>query len=139
METEFFIGFCKGKLWLTRFLNREISHCYVLMRGDKYWMKIDPSWPRPVLYVLPMSAETNVPKLIMRTEPTHRFIRIRHAFDNRKLMMPTFGMITCVSIVRYICGLRFFAFTPKSLYRKLLNYTDSQMFRDRINSITVIF
>lgn len=76
------------------------------------WVVLDPTFPVPNFYV-----SLEFPEII----GPHKILRVVTRVAKDKFWFGGFRWLNCVSIVKYITGIRLDSFTPWQLYHDLVN------------------
>ena len=133
---EFWIIFTKGNAWYTKLLKRGFGHMIVVTRDQYNWIILDPQHLMLKITIPAAPVDKDLPRAIAYEHD--RIIKL--SFCNRATH-PSFGMFglrTCVTMVKYMLGLRVWALTPYALFRKLLRFNQRAMDSHGLTSITRI-
>jgi len=112
-SSEYYIVFTNGEHKLARWFKRDYSHIKIYVKDDFQWMVIDPHVAKLSWDILPIRADTNNPWI----GDAKHVMYVRTGTVTSFFGRPHMG--TCVSLAKYICGLKLLAFTPWQLYKKL--------------------
>lgn len=135
---EFWIGFTRGCYRMSRFLKKGFQHTYVLTKDYDNWIELNPRNHALEFFVLPFKLEVDVPGLLVR-EKGHSCIYVK--IEHRKKKNPNFNIFStvhCVNIVKYIVGIKVFAYTPYQLYTGLLEMGDAERRSQGILNLNII-
>lgn len=112
---EYFLIFTVGDQWIAKFLKKGFGHMKVVMRDQYNWVEFDPRIWGLNTTVLPYAA-SNMDCLKLYKDATC----IMKVETNQKcswFFRPFFG--SCVSLIKYVMGIKAFAFTPYQLFKEL--------------------
>lgn len=118
-DIDWFIGFVgdagRFNFW-DIITTKDFRHCYAFRFDGYNWILVDPMGSWLEVQVMPYEREDNVPHMML--ERGHKVV---YVMKNRKNEQVLRGLLTCVSIVKHLIGVRAcWIFTPKQLYKHLL-------------------
>lgn len=129
------ICFRDAQFFIRHFTKKGFGHVYVLMRDEFNWMMLDPRNNSLHIELLPFNASEDVPTLIKK-EMGHTILKI--IVEDKIQKWPNlnpFYMVQCVNIVKYILGIKVFAFSPYGLYRYLIKMKRKNRYKKGIVEI----
>ena len=132
---KYWLVFRPGEHWTHHFLHKRFGHVFVLTKDNYNWYKIDPDIKRCRVDILSNRTSECVPKLF--SNAGFRVIQIETVCIGQSF----FGKImilNCVMMVKYITGIRVFAFSPWGLYLRLLKMYKKQKYSGGILNIKYI-
>ena len=133
---DYWVVFQQGTHFISKVLKPGFSHIYVITRDKYNWIKLDPQRLQLAVTIEPCAMSAQLP-LVLREENTH-IVHVKMDKLDTNPQFGVFGLINCVTHVRYILGLRFNVITPFRLYKKLLELTPRDMLKHGIQSIRLI-
>ncbi len=130
---EYYVVFTQGVThWITRWLKPNFSHIWLITKDEYNWIVLNPT--RLYLQVLiPPLAITDKPFSL--TQQTDNILHIKFRSRDDTQQFGALGMLNCVTWSLYILGLRIKCLTPFRLYKRLLNFSQSEMEAHGIISI----
>lgn len=134
--TEFWIVFSDSEDWIRYFLKQNFSHCYVLTKDKFNWMILNPERLYLRTEIAPYPADEDLIKIFIK--PHETVLKISFMPRHTTTRFGICGMFSCVTLVRYLLGLRIKALTPYSLYKKLVKLDDKKMNKMRLSSVEII-
>jgi hypothetical protein len=115
----FWLVFRSGEHWFCKFLKKDFGHVYVLFHDKYNWVGINPRSYRLECKVLNFKPSDDIGRQ-MHNKFGYKVIKVTTRVNcNRTINMQMFYSLTCVSMVKYITGIRLFAWTPWQLYKRL--------------------
>lgn len=131
--TEYYIVFTQGVThWITAWLKPNFSHIWLITKDDYNWIVLNPT--RLYLQVLiPPIALTDNP--LQLTQITDTVLKIKFTKRDDTQQFGAIGFLNCVTWSLYMLGLRLKVLTPFGLYKRLLNFNQSQKDKHGIISI----
>lgn len=106
------------RVWWLRGLRRGFRHCLVLLRHGDGWLSLDPTLVRIVLMTHPETPEKSFIDLLK----DHGFVVVPARINDDLILRSIPGVLTCVTVVKRILGLRAgWVFTPWQLFKYLRN------------------
>ncbi len=130
---EFWIVFTKGSHFIRHFLKEDFSHIYVITRDKYNWVILNPLRLHFSIEIAPFTIKENVPRLI--TTDNDHVLKITMHKRHADKQFRYFGLMNCVSYVKYILGLRMYVLTPFGLYKRMLHLSDQEKIRHGIQSV----
>jgi hypothetical protein len=113
----------ENRSWFSLFTRRGFRHCYAFGRWDTNWVRVDPllSWAQVDVIEqaeLVKNGFQDFVELVKREDPSVRVLCVNRVMAPRgvSLLLPP----TCVSVVKYLLGIRSKAVTPWGLYIELI-------------------
>ncbi len=128
-NNEFYVVFTEGDQWITKFLKKGFGHIHILAHDDINWVRIDPTRTGLQWNILPQAAnvEEDNDKFIQQY-PATAIVKVRSGF-----LQPFFGrpfVCHCLSLAKYITGIRCRSFTPYQFYKRLMKWVSISAFRE---------
>ena len=120
--SEYYIVFKSGEHWLSRFMKQDCSHITIWVRDRFQWLKLDPQVSKLTWEITAIRAEEQKPWLHDRATGHERVIYIRTGTLSN--FFGIFNLGTCVSVAKYIIGVKVMAWTPWQLYKKLAKLSE---------------
>ena len=118
---EFIVVFGQSLHWSGKFLNKNISHVFVVSLQSGFWLRLDPTPKGLEAQVTAYNAET---LNMIRKMDDVRALRV--TVHRSKSYFAKVGVMTCTDVAQYILGLHFrWCWTPYQLYKRLLKLKDS--------------
>ncbi len=130
-QDEFFLVFTEGDYWTSHLLKRGFEHVYVVFCDGFNWIMMSPMSNRLDVRVVSLGADAFYPRLIKKAHPRHTVLGVKVADNSRGYVFRKFGFISCVSVIKYMLGVRGFAFTPYQLFREIIKL------KNKVNSCIV--
>lgn len=120
---ECWVVFKHSTHWSQRFLKSGFGHCYVLTKDKYCWYTVDPRTHGLQMQILGCPVTDDVPRMLKNDGNT--VVRVM-SYDIRKhrLHFRFPCLVNCVTLVKYILGIKATAFTPYQLYKKLKSKTN---------------
>lgn len=134
--TEYFLVFTDSSQWIAKWLRPHFAHCYVLQRDQFNWFVLNPERLCLRAEIAPLPAHED---LIKRwCKPTDTVLKLEFKPRHTTIRFGWGGLFSCVTLVRYLIGLKLPALTPYRLFIKLLTLTDEEMSSLRLESVRLI-
>ncbi len=116
---EYWLVFKVAEHWIHNFLKKDFSHVYVVTKDQFNWIRLNPLNEQLEVRLMPYNKSHDIGRQIYN-ESGHRVIKIRTKIDpDKKNSLKLFHILSCVSITKYITGIRMRCFTPYQLFKKL--------------------
>lgn len=129
----YYVVFKQGKKLISYLLRRNFSHIYVITRDSYNWIILDPHRLQMQILIPAVSIDADLPTLMTGIDDSVLRVEI---YDRDTLKtFGFFGLLNCVTIVKYILGLRLYCLTPFSLYRRLLNFKAADLKTHGVKSV----
>lgn len=133
---EMWLLFRDGNHPLKYFLRKKFGHVYILMRDNfGFWLLIDPMDAYMKHVVLNNNKEDNVPQLLNKNGIRVLRVVVRRK-EERIQGIRIFALVNCVTIVKYMLGVKFWVFTPYQLYKRLVKMQSTQKFEQPVIDVT---
>jgi len=133
---EIWLLFREGNHPLKYFLRKEYGHVYILMRDNyKFWNVIDPADSYLKFSVLNFNPTDDVPHILNKKGVRILKVTVKR-IDKRTQGIRLCALINCVSIAKYVLGVKFLAFTPYQLYKKLVRMQRTKQYDQTILDVT---
>jgi hypothetical protein len=130
---EYYVVFTQGVThWITRWLRAHFSHIYLLTHDQYNWLLLNPTRLYLQATILPVPI-TQLPFDCLKEGDTVLRIRFRKRDDTQQF--GAVGLLNCVTWTKYMLGIRINCLTPFGLYKRLLNFSQSEMEQHGIISI----
>lgn len=115
----FYVVFINSNHVLSPILKRGFTHAYVIEELECIYMAFDPT--RHGLNVFMPSCDTSHPlvDIMMEQDKSITVLRVLTKPGDKPLIFKP-RILSCVSVIEYILGMRLGAVTPYGLYKKLL-------------------
>ena len=127
MEDESYLIFRDGKHFFQRFIKKNFGHITILKKDKFNWFRIEPYNDRLLFEILPFSADNNEPLNVHLRETDTRVVRIRKKIITRDYYsISCFHFMNCVSVCKYVLGIKNMCLTPHGLYEWLMQNVGSQ-------------
>ncbi|KKN70264.1 hypothetical protein LCGC14_0432890 [marine sediment metagenome] len=127
LTQDFWLIFNKGENFFAEFfMKKGFGHIGILTRDKFNWFLLDPTYTELKIDILPFKPEDNVPRILLNKFRTHKIIKLTmmknlHVNGNIAILKVFFPrVVSCVSMVKYIVGLKNNALTPYQLFLKLI-------------------
>lgn len=122
MEDVSYIIFRDGKHFFQRFIKEGFGHVSVLKRDKYNWYRIEPYNDRISFEILPFSAESEKPLEHYLGQDDVKIIKVIREVAKRKVYsISFFHFMNCVSVCKYIIGIKNRCITPYALYNWFLS------------------
>lgn len=96
------------------------KHVYAIERQALGWTCTDPSQSDLFTTILPASYSTDIMETFKRQNPTFKILKL-HVRPHIKMVFPSAGVISCVTIMQYMLGVYWpFVFSPYQLYTRIV-------------------
>lgn len=118
---EYYLVFTHGVTgWLTRWLKPNFSHMYVVTRDEYNWLLLNPTRGYLQYRLLPIPiTQSPLPYLV---KPGDTVLRIVFGVRNDMRWFGFVGLLNCVTLAKYMLGIRINCLTPFGLYKRLVNF-----------------
>lgn len=123
----------KNSLW-GKICGNKFSHVYAIFKDQYNWINVDPHFNRLGVYIMNYDIDEHVP-LIIGNDANVEVLEIKVKDSNDINYIPRLCILNCVSIIKYILGLKLFSITPNQLYNKLIYL--SQQNEDILNKYNI--
>jgi hypothetical protein len=90
------------------------KHCFAMKRESSTWTLFEPWWSRMMLAHLTREEAA----LFLEWASTGTVLSVREAIPGRSMQLR--GWMTCSALVAHLLGRKYWAWTPKHLYRRLI-------------------
>lgn len=134
--SEYFLVFTDSSQWISEWLKPHFAHCYILQRDQYNWFVLNPERLHLRVEIAPVEATQDLIKLWCK--PTDTVLKLEFKPRHTTIRFGWFGVFSCVTLVRYLLGLKLKALTPYGLYRKLLTLSDEEKSSLRLDNVTLI-
>lgn len=125
MVSDYYVVFTQGVSGIyPKILKRNFSHIYIITKDQFNWILLNPTrlYLQPV--ILPCSIDELPFNQVCKYDDTVLHVRFGKRDDTQ--LYGKFGMLNCVTLAKYMLGLRVNCLTPFSLYKRLLNLCPSE-------------
>lgn len=122
----YWLIFFDKPFYLSRFLKHGFAHIAVLTNIDGDWFSIDSNFKR-------LQIEKVKEGMVIFK---HKKLIIKKKLTKKKMWDLGIYFLSCVTVVQYVLGIKIFALTPYSLFKKLLHLSDKKRKLFGIISIT---
>lgn len=130
--------FLKGDALITKILKKGFGHIGVLMNDGYEWIYLSPNnYYLDVTILSGTVKEKDWPKIFEEKFEAH-VIKVNVKLDLRKTMKKLTFIDNCVKRALYVSGINIRAFTPYSLYKKLVKMKDRNKYTSNIVAVEVI-
>lgn len=103
----------------SRFFKKGFKHVFALERQALGWVCHDPSRYDLACNILPAHYEHNVVDKFKQDNPQVTILSLA-VYKQTEALYPRLGLLSCVSMIKYLLGFPCCAFTPYQLYSTLL-------------------
>jgi hypothetical protein len=115
----YWVVFSDGDHWTRWFCKKNWGHVHLIYKDEHNWIEINPRANKLVCEIMPYSAEQDVPKLVMRSDPNCHVLKVTMATPLEGRVWRRLGIMSCVAIVKYALGIKSLSFTPHQLFKTL--------------------
>lgn len=134
--TEYWLVFTTSTQWIREWLRPNFAHCYVLTRDKYNWLVLNPERLHLRAEIAPVAADQDL--ISMWCKPHETVVKLEFMPRHTTIRFGWGGLFSCVTLVRYLLGLRIKALTPFGLYKKLLSLTEREMQGHRLAKVELI-
>lgn len=125
--------FNKGTTWIAKFLKPNFGHVCILQKDEFNWLVLDPQPNNLKWTILPYGEKEDVPHIIRNQN--HHVIKVI-TYDLKHQSPKWFYMwANCLTVVKYMAGIRGFYMTPYSLYKALIKMESRNRFKHGVISV----
>ena len=110
----------KHRSFIQRFLNPKFLHVSMIIWQEEDWYTLDPTWDGLEFRRIDWGYGTNDP-IIYYLDKGYTIIKIHSRKFKKKSKFYFFNCFNCVTLVKYMLGLKCKAITPYQLNRYLLD------------------
>lgn len=133
---EFWIVFTQGTHFISHLLKKNFSHVYLITRDKYNWIILNPLRLHLGFEIPAAHVNFDLPRDMRQS--FDNVIKITMYKRDSKKQFAHFGLLNCVTYVKYILGLRMYVLTPFRLYKRLLHLSESEKIKHGIQSIKLI-
>lgn len=127
MEDISYVIFKGSKHFFQRLLKKDFGHVTVLKRDKYNWYKFEPFNDYLRLDILPYAATSMKPIDNYLLEDGVKIIKVIREVKNRQIFSVSFfHFMNCVSVCKYILGIKNLCLTPYRLFRWLKSSVGKQ-------------
>lgn len=131
--TTYYLIFTDTPTWRQYFLKDHFGHVYALTHDKYNWLYLNPRHLFMAVEILPCSiSDEPWRKLAARTDSV---VRIELYQRDNFVKFGAFGLRNCVTICKYLLGLRSRSLTPYGLYSHLLSMCPKERIMHGIHSV----
>lgn len=115
----YYIGFMQSDRWYRKIFRFGFSHVFMLLNDGFNWIEYNPTLHFFSIEILPVSPEKDIWKEYFAKIPSLSIIKVEffEEIQHKNLSW----LPTCVSLIKYILGVRLRCITPYGLFKKLLS------------------
>ncbi len=123
MTKEFWLVFNKEKHWTSNFLEPGFMHVSIITKSRGNFIFLNPIKNEFEIIIL---SDVNEKEFVERIKKNHKMLYVKTK-KQKSFQFMTPQLPTCVSLVKYIMGIKLNCLTPYKLYSKLLSmkYTNT--------------
>ncbi len=133
---EYWLVFTQGTHLISYFLKKNFSHVYVITRDQYNWIILNPLRLHLDVQIPAYPITKDVPRLWAKPHDTILKVTMHKRAASK--VFAYFGLINCVTHVRYLLGLRIHVITPSQLHRSLLKLNPRQKAKHGIQTVKQI-
>lgn len=133
--TEYYVIFTQGIGWLSHVLQPGFSHMRIITRDDYNWILLNPTLGFLEVVILATPID-QFPKELIESGDT--VLRIVFAKRDPLKQFKRFGLLNCLTLVKYMLGINIYSVTPWQFFKKLVNFKASQRMTYAIHTMEVI-
>ena len=127
MEEESYLIFRDGKHFFQKFIKKNFGHITILKKDKFNWFRVEPYNDRILFEILPFASDNDAPLQNYLKEVHGGVLRIRQKIITRDYYsLSCFHFMNCVSVCKYILGIKNMCCTPYSLYEWLIRNVGEQ-------------
>lgn len=134
--TEYWLVFTTSRHWIRYLLKPNFAHVYVLRRDEYNWFVLNPERLGLRAEIAPLAAHQDL--IRNWCKPHETVIKLEFKPRHTTTRFGWGGFFSCVTLSRYILGLKLWALTPYSLCKKLLTLNEKEKSRLRLYDIVLI-
>lgn len=118
-EHTYYLIFRQGKFKLAKFLQKHYGHIDILFRDEFNWMAVTASYNRLIVKIMPWASSVDLPKHLSE-HPALKVVQVEINDGAEKFFthLPI-HWVNCVSVTKYLLGIRNWSWTPYQLYKWL--------------------
>ena len=117
---KYYICFHNTNRWYRRFLKNGFQHCFLLINDGIQWMEVSPTLNQCNVIIIPFAGDEENKVMEFYFKRINKFSVIEVIMRNDFIPRSWVRIPSCVSIIKYIMGIRLRSFTPYSFYKHLL-------------------
>lgn len=134
------IVFAEGQHILSRFLKPGFRHVYYITKDEHNWLIMDPTSGSLTCTILPYGPEEDVIRLFKSYRDVTAILKIDTIHVPWKtLNYNPLRMVNCVNIIKYICGIKSWAWTPYQLFKSLTKQSKNNKYVHGISSVRIVW
>lgn len=113
-----FKGAGENPPWWTLFMKAGFEHCLILTQENESWLIVDPTRRKLTTLLVYCNPMYNLPHNL-RTMTGLKVVKVIMTHTSNNFIPTPFTFVSCVTIVKYMLGLKIRCHTPWQLYRRL--------------------
>jgi len=134
-----YLVFRSGNHCLSKYLKEGFGHVGVLQSDNFNWIYIDPQNMYLNCTILDFCKTDNVPKVMKNLGYTVLKVETKDLTKYKKERAKFFKLgLHCVTVVKYITGIRGIVWTPYQLFRKLMKMKKKGRYNSDVINVTYI-
>lgn len=132
-KSEWYLVFTQGHHWFCNLCHPNYSHIYLITKDEFNWIVLNPT--RWCLEVMIPAVSIVKPLPLEMVGEDDCVIKIVFGPRDIRKHYGHFGLYSCVVWCKYMLGLKCWALTPYSLFRRLIDMSRKQ--RDKLGIIDI--
>lgn len=137
-EHTYYLIFRQGKYKLATFTKKHFGHIDVLFKDEFNWMAVTASYNRLIVKIMPWSSTVDLPNHLSQ-HPALKVLEVKIEDGPEKFFshLPI-HWVNCMSVTKYLLGIRNWSLTPYQLYKWLLKDGRSDPHKGVVRGVKLI-
>lgn len=114
---EYYLVFSRGEHLVRKFLKKRFGHVFLITHDNYNWIKLNPAYDKFDWEILPLTREESPVEKFYAKQPCI-YIKMK---KKAQWFWFHFKIIQCVSMVKYVLGIKLWGITPWQFYKSLVD------------------